>query len=93
MENNEEHSEELSRYEKIEKALREIFAEDDVLLSRWLLITESMPEEGKDLDCYYDESMEEWECIGLLRAMQVIMKDQVVSYSYGNAYFTDEDDE
>lgn len=92
MENNEEQPEELSRFEKIEKALREIFAEEDALLSRWLLITESMPEEGKDLDCYYDESMEEWECIGLLRSMQLILEDQVVSYSYGTMYFTDDDE-
>lgn len=92
MENNEEQFEELSRFEKIENALREIFAEEDALLSRWLLITESMPEEGKDLDCYYDESMEEWECIGLLRSMQLILEDQVVSYSYGTMYFTDDDE-
>lgn len=92
MEDNEQ-SEELSRFEKIEKSLRAIFAEDDTLLSRWVLITESMPESGKDIDCYYDDSMEEWECIGLLRSMQVVMEDQVVSYSYGTAYFTDEDDE
>lgn len=88
-----EQSEELSRFEKIENALREIFADDDALLSRWLLITESMPESGKDIDCYYDESMEEWECIGLLRSMQVVMEDQVVSYSYGTAYFSDDEDE
>lgn len=85
--------EEPTRYEKIEKALREIFSDDDALLSRWLLITESMPEGGKDLDCYYDDSMEEWECIGLLRSMQVIMEDQVVSYSYGTTFFMDDDDE
>lgn len=92
MEDNEQ-SEELSRFEKIENSLREIFAEDEVLLNRWVLITESMPESGKDIDCYYDDSMEEWECIGLLRSMQVVMEDQVVSYSYGTAYFTDEDDD
>lgn len=92
MANNEE-QEELTRQEKINRALGEIFGNEGILLNKWILITESLPEYGKDLDCYYEESMEEWECVGLLRSMQVVLEDQIVSYSYGTTYFTDDEDE
>lgn len=93
MANNEEEQEELTRQEKIDRALREIFGDEGALVNKWVLITESLPEHGKDLDCTSNEDMESWECLGLLRAVQIVVEDQLLSESYGASHMMDDEDD
>lgn len=84
----------VSKQEKIHKALCEIFGENETLVNRWILVVETVDEDGKDMDFVSSDYMETWESIGLLRTVQIILEDHAVFESAAaNATWPEDDDE
>lgn len=85
---------ELTPQEQIHKALADINAQRGALVNRWVLVIETLDEDGKDIDFISSDSIETWEAIGLLRTVQVVLEDRAAfEAAAANANWGEDDDE
>lgn len=85
-----------SRPVQIQNALSEIYGKDGELLSRWVLISESLSEDGREMEYVTSENLQSWEGLGLIRAVDAILADDVVATAMSvnyKAFNSDEEDD